>query len=186
MRPGARKLSILVSKSSGVTAAEMLKLLPALRLSADICAADTGEIAALLAEKPADAAVLGADGFELACDICERPGTAVLIVAPDSAMEDLRPACALNGILTARPGELEVVFPLLAAVCMRMRALRAQTSTLQRKLDDSRYISRAKLLLMTRLNMSEAAAHRYIEKTAMDTGAKRREVAESIIRTYEE
>ena len=34
MRPGARKLSILVSKSSGVTAAEMLKLLPALRLSA--------------------------------------------------------------------------------------------------------------------------------------------------------
>ena len=86
MRPGARKLSILVSKSSGVTAAEMLKLLPSLRLSADICAADTGEIAALLAEKPADAAVLGADGFELACDICERPGTAVLIVAPDSAM----------------------------------------------------------------------------------------------------
>ena len=64
--------------------------------------------------------------------------------------------------------------------------LRKHTSSLRRKLDDTRFVSRAKLLLMTRLQMSEEEAHHYIEQTAMDSGRKSREVAESIIRAYEE
>ena len=81
---------------------------------------------------------------------------------------------------------LSTVLPCFLACCARLRALCTETVSLKRKLDDTRIVTRAKLLLMSRLKMSEAEAHRYIEKTAMDTGAKRREVAESIIRTYEE
>ena len=33
--------------------------------------------------------------------------------------------------------------------------------------------------------MNEADAHRYIEKLAMDTRQTRREIAESVIKTYE-
>ena len=40
-------------------------------------------------------------------------------------------------------------------------------------------------ILIERLKMSEAEAHRYIEKQAMDTCTKRRIIAEKIIRTYE-
>ena len=81
---------------------------------------------------------------------------------------------------------LSAVLPSFLACCARLRSLCTETASLKRKLDDTRIVTRAKLLLMSRLKMSEAEAHRYIEKTAMDTGSKRREVAESIIRTYEE
>ena len=48
-----------------------------------------------------------------------------------------------------------------------------------------RLVNRAKWLLIDRYNMSEEEAHKYIEKTAMDNCATRGEIAENIIRTYE-
>ena len=60
-----------------------------------------------------------------------------------------------------------------------------EASSLQRKMEEIRLVNRAKLVLMEHLNMSEAQAHRYIEKSAMDSCTKRSEVAETIIRTYE-
>ena len=83
-------------------------------------------------------------------------------------------------------GQPEAALPQFLAMCMRLRTPRQYTSSLQRKLDDARLVSRAKLLWMSRLNMSETEAHRYIEKAAMDGCRKRREVAERIICTYEE
>ena len=56
---------------------------------------------------------------------------------------------------------------------------------MQEKMTDIRTINRAKWLLIENLNMSENDAHRYIEKQAMDTRSTRREVAEGIIRTYD-
>ena len=44
--------------------------------------------------------------------------------------------------------------------------------------------NRAKWMLIERLQMSEADAHRYIEKMAMDRCVSRREIAEGIIKTY--
>ncbi len=71
---------------------------------------------------------------------------------------------------------------------MRARLLRlnAEKDTLQEKFDDMKLVNRAKLLLMERLKMTESEAHRYIEKQAMNTGSRRRQVAENIIRTYED
>ena len=88
--------------------------------------------------------------------------------------------------MTAHPDELAVVLPSLLATAERLRTLRDKTSSLQQRLDDSRIVARAKLLLISRLGMSEGDAHRYIEKTAMDSCLPRRDVAEGIIRTYEE
>ena len=45
-------------------------------------------------------------------------------------------------------------------------------------------MNRAKWLLIECLNMTEAEAHRYIEKQAMDLRISRREAAENIIKTY--
>ena len=52
-------------------------------------------------------------------------------------------------------------------------------------MQEAHIINRAKRLLIDRLKMSEAQAHRYIEKTAMDSCVKKREIAENIIRIYE-
>ena len=110
--------------------------------------------------------------------------TPVLALAEtDDPLRD-RLLCA--GILCCTREELPAVFPQFLAACVRFRAAKSRSESLERRLDDTRIVSRAKLLLMSRLNMSESQAHRYLEKTAMDAGERKREIAERIIRIYEE
>lgn len=65
-----------------------------------------------------------------------------------------------------------------------LRAMQAKTDQLQSQLQDMKRIQKAKSLLMNQLGMSEADAHRWIEKAAMDRCVKKREIAETIIRMY--
>lgn len=65
-----------------------------------------------------------------------------------------------------------------------LRAMQEKTDQLQSQLQDMKRIQKAKSLLMNQLGMSEADAHRWIEKTAMDRCVKKREIAETIIRMY--
>ena len=50
--------------------------------------------------------------------------------------------------------------------------------------EDMKVINRAKLLLMTHLNMSESQAHRYLEKQSMDLRVSKLKVAKQVIKTY--
>ena len=65
-----------------------------------------------------------------------------------------------------------------------LRAMQEKTDQLQWQLQDMKRIQKAKSLLMNQLGMSEADAHRWIEKAAMDRCVKKREIAETIIRMY--
>ena len=60
-----------------------------------------------------------------------------------------------------------------------------KTKALQQKVADIHTVNHAKWLLIQHDNMTENEAHRFIEKQAMDMRLSRREVAESIIRTYD-
>ena len=65
-----------------------------------------------------------------------------------------------------------------------LRAMQEKTDQLQSQLQDMKRIQKAKSLLMNQLGMSEADAHRWIEKAAMDRCVKKREIAETLIRMY--
>ena len=52
-------------------------------------------------------------------------------------------------------------------------------------MDSIRIVNRAKWLLIERLGMTEQDAHGYIEKEAMNRRRTSREIAEEIIRMYE-
>jgi response regulator NasT len=67
----------------------------------------------------------------------------------------------------------------------KMTRLHKENDRLLQKLDDTRLIDRAKCLLIQYLNMSENQAHKYIEKQAMDMRMTRKEIANSILKTYE-
>ena len=67
----------------------------------------------------------------------------------------------------------------------RVRALKEQNEMLNAKLDDLKYISRAKIALMHSLGYSEEQAHKFIEKKSMDMRISRRKVAMDILKTYE-
>jgi response regulator NasT len=48
-----------------------------------------------------------------------------------------------------------------------------------------RLVNRAKWLLIERLHMTEADAHEYIRRQAMDRRVTQRDAAEDILRTYQ-
>lgn len=151
-------------------------------ISAVLRASASQDIPAIVAAQKPDAVVVSG-GASAAVDAAERSSAAILLLTDDAALPR---RCIRAGVMTAHPDELAAVLPSLLATAERLRTLRVKTSSLQQRLDDSRIVARAKLLLISRLGMSEGDAHRYIEKTAMDSCLPRRGVAEGIIRTYEE
>lgn len=153
-------------------------------ISAVLRASAAQDIPAIVAAQKPDAVVIsGGASAAAAIDAAERSSAAILLLTDDAALPR---RCIRAGVMTAHPDELAAVLPALLASAERLRTLRDKTSSLQQRLDDSRIVARAKLLLISRLGMSEGDAHRYIEKTAMDSCLLRRDVAEGIIRTYEE
>ena len=66
-----------------------------------------------------------------------------------------------------------------------MISLQKENYKLHKKVEDSRIINRAKCILMEYLSMSEAQAHKYIEKQAMDLRLTRLEVAKNLLSTYD-
>ena len=66
----------------------------------------------------------------------------------------------------------------------RMRQMEAKQATVEERIEEIRLVNRAKWLLIECLGMTEPEAHRYIEKQSMDQRISKREVAESVIRTY--
>lgn len=67
----------------------------------------------------------------------------------------------------------------------RVRLLKAKNEELSSKLEDIKYVSRAKIVLMRTLGYSEEQSHKYIEKRAMELRQPRRKIAIEIINTYE-
>lgn len=59
-----------------------------------------------------------------------------------------------------------------------------KVSALSAKIEELRLINRAKCVLIDQLRMSEADAHHYIEKQAMNRCISRRAMAEKILSAY--
>ena len=174
-------IRIGISRRTGLTALDILRILPGYDVSAEVVLLTADQADGSPEQLGCDAVLLSEQDFDLARELAEKSFTGWALSAGALAS-----ACVSEGILLDTPKRLAEALGELLALSVRLRRLRKHTSSLRRKLDDTRFVSRAKLLLMTRLQMSEEEAHHYIEQTAMDSGRKSREVAESIIRAYEE
>lgn len=73
-----------------------------------------------------------------------------------------------------------------AASNHRLLRLRQENARMQEKIAQVRLVSRAKCCLIEREGMTEADAHRLIEKRAMDTRCDRAEIAQEILDSYED
>ena len=65
-----------------------------------------------------------------------------------------------------------------------MRSHEKKLHTVEETIEELKLVNRAKWLLITCLNMTEDEAHRYIGRLAMQQKRPKRDIAESIIRTY--
>ena len=91
--------------------------------------------------------------------------------------------CVLDA--QADDGACEMFFGQLASTRTAYGALVRENAGLRRKVLEAQAVGRAKCLLVERRKMTEQAAHRFIEKTAMDNRLTRYAVAKDIIKGYE-
>ena len=127
-------------------------------------------------------------GMHLAIDICTGSGAGVLLLVKNDHYNEIYAKVVRYGVITlSKPTNRQMVAQNLRILCAtreRIRQMQAKQATVEEKIKEIRLVNRAKWLLIECLNMTEAEAHRYIEKQAMDLRISRREAAENIIKTY--
>ena len=120
----------------------------------------------------------------------EKSRAGVLLLAKSATALQISPKLQQQGVLVLGKPFSGVQFRQavqMAASCYRRLAvILAENARLADKLNQLRLVDRAKCLLIERRGMTEAEAHRLIEKQAMDTRATRGEVATALIEEMEE
>ena len=81
--------------------------------------------------------------------------------------------------------ELVQAISFINASHSRFDSLKKEKDGLVKKVEDMKIIDRAKCCLIHYLRITEATAHRHIEKQAMDTRQSKIDVARNILTTYE-
>ena len=127
-------------------------------------------------------------GTRFAIEISGNKGTVILLLVRNEVYEEVCDKVTEYGILTLpKPASKQMVahtLNFMAGIRERLRKLENKSLSMEEKMKDIRLVNRAKWVLIDELKMSEADAHRYIEKQAMDRCVSRREIAEEIISTY--
>lgn len=110
----------------------------------------------------------------------------VVILLSDNASFDHIAQSAQNyGILTLQKSadafSLYSMIQTALAVVQKVRIVLRKSTALKEKMDELKLVTKAKLHLMETQNLTEEAAHRLIEKRAMDNRTKRVAIAKEIL-----
>lgn len=129
-------------------------------------------------------------GEELAQELATQGYSEVILLVKNEHYEEISHRMERFGVMTL-PKPLSKVLlwnSIKLAIATHQRVQRSQQEQhkLLQKIEDIRIIDRAKCILIAHFSMQESEAHRYIEKTAMDMRMTKREVAEELLRLYEE
>ncbi len=128
-------------------------------------------------------------GLRFAVDLSSSEGTVVLFFARAEIYPETEEKLGRLGVFTmSKPTSKTAMTAALSwmrSARERLRRSEKKTLTLEEKMEEIRLVNRAKWLLIGERGMDEAAAHRYIEKQAMDRCVTRREIARELLRGQE-
>lgn len=182
--------------SAGTTANEYLaRHITELGYPRPVIVASGGEARRRLNEKDFEVVVINTPlpdefGHELGAYAVEKSHAGVLLLAKSGTAEHLAARVQQQGVLVlAKPFsgvQFRQAVQIAASCYHRLAVILEENARLSDKLAQLRLVDRAKCLLIERRGMTEAEAHRLIEKQAMDTRATRGEVATSLIEEMEE
>ena len=188
-----RTYSVLIVTASERFTNSIMPLLPMTDYWPVQTAASVAEARRWLADTEFDIVLINTPlpddfGMHLAIDICTGSGAGVLLLVKNDHYNEIYSKVVRYGVITlSKPTNRQMVAQNLRILCAtreRIRQMQAKQATVEDKIKEIRLVNRAKWLLIECLNMTEAEAHRYIEKQAMDLRISRREAAENIIKTY--
>ncbi len=193
MMAGKPQHRVLVVSGSEKVYDYVAELLPSESFWPILKAGSAGEAKRMLVADAADMVIINTPlpdefGSELALDLSSGI-TGILLLVKSDCFEQVCCMTESEGILTlCKPLTRQTLYSalrLLAAMHVKLGKMEKKNRSLQEKMEDIRVVNRAKWLLIENLSMTEKEAHYYIEKKAMDIRLSRKEVAESIIRTYD-
>ena len=188
-----RTYSVLSVAAAEKFHTSLRELLPGGRYAPVQFAYDAADARRRLLESRYDIIIISAPlrdefGTHLAQHFAEQSGAGILLLVKPEYYSDVSAQVTPCGVLTLpKPTSAQLVtqtMQLLCGTCERLRRMAQKTASLEEKMEDIRIINHAKWLLIDQLKMTEAQAHRYIEKQAMDRCVSRREIAENILSTY--
>ena len=127
-------------------------------------------------------------GFGFAIDLVASSDTVVLVLARAEQYDEAYDKLAGHGVFVMSKPVPRSLFQIAASWLVsareRMRRNEKKALSLEEKMNEIRIVNRAKWLLIGELKMTEADAHRFIEKRAMDRCVSKLRIAEEIIDTY--
>lgn len=194
MASGKNIYKVLVAGANDKTFALLQTLLPGSSYDPPLRSGSAGEAKRMALDYAVDIAILNAPmrdefGTQLALDLA-RDNVGVLLLVPGESFDGVRDQVEDEGVMAlAKPltrQTLEMGLHMITALRGKLLQMDRRNRALQEKMTDIRTINRAKWLLIEQLRMTESEAHYYIERQAMDTRLSRREVAENIIRSYDQ
>lgn len=128
-------------------------------------------------------------GLELVSDISKISSAGIIVITKaDNAEEVQNKIASAGAFVLSRPVNKAMLsqsvrFAMLARD--EMVKLKTANEELQQRINDIKLIDRAKCVLIQYLRISEAQAHRHIQKQAMDQRVTQMAVARDILKTYE-
>lgn len=127
-------------------------------------------------------------GIGFAKDLCTDSGSAVLLIVGNAIYDDIRFPVSRQGVFTMpKPfsaPSFAMALDWLTAARERIKISEEKAVSVEKKLEETRIVNRAKWLLITKQGLDEPSAHRLIEKKAMDGCVSKKEIAEEIIRKF--
>ena len=193
MAAGKTKYRVLVAGGNEKLCELLSEILPRNEYEFLVPAKTAGEVRRLTMDRSVDLVILNAPlkdefGVQLAQDLAEN-NLGVLLLTGSDVSEQVSYRVEQSGVITlAKPTtkqSMYIALRALTALRSKLLQMEQKTKALQQKVADIHTVNHAKWLLIQHDNMTENEAHRFIEKQAMDMRLSRREVAESIIRTYD-
>lgn len=186
--------SVLSVSSSQSFSENLCAILPISSFSPICHATSCGEAKRMLVCNSYDIIIINTPlsdefGTEFALNCANDSNASIILMVKSELFDEVSYKVEEYGIMTiAKPTSKSILYPtfkLAAATHERFKILEKKNENIMAKMEEIRVVNRAKWVLIKYLNMSEERAHRYIEKRAMDMRLPKREVAESIIKTYE-
>jgi response regulator NasT len=145
------------------------------------------------ASRPVDITVVGftlndMSGLEFAGDLLEKSDCSVLLLTPPEQMAYVKEqAEGMDVVPLARPVTAQALLATMELIehyRSRLRKVSDEAQKLKSDLERRALAEKAKVLLMHRMQMSEAEAWRYLQKRAMDSGRTLRDVAAQVLELY--
>ena len=159
----------------------------------DISVSEADGAVKLVSEKSFDMVFINAPlgnvyGLDIAAAAC-KSGCGVILAAPSKRCDEIaKKLGCMNVFILPRPlskAMLLQTFRFVALTTRNEAELCGEKTRLEQKLQDVKLIDRAKCVLVEVLKMSEADAHRQIQKQSMDRHVPQVVIAQDILKTYE-